>query len=91
VFDWLQPVRGELDLEAALGCIDPALHRSGSRAPVASEASVGTDDIRLFDAFHEAVHETSSLPASLLGPLNEAWTRLSEAYRPAPTEPSGGS
>ncbi len=91
VFDWLGPIHDELDRGRALGCIEPGLHRSGSRPPVSSEASVGTDDIRLFGAFHEAVHETSSLPASLLGPLNDAWRRLSASYgRPKP-EDDGGS
>ncbi len=76
VFDWI----GTGDPGPAKGVIDPALRRSPSMKPVPSEASVGTEEIRLFDAFYEAIHESSSIPKSLVEPLNATWKRLSEAH-----------
>lgn len=81
VFAWL----GTGDPDAARGVIDPSLRRSPSHPPVASEASVGTEEIRLFDAFYEAIHETSSIPRSLVGPLNDTWRRLAEQHGRRPT------
>ena len=74
VVDWV----GLGDVEAMVACIDPSLRRSPSRTPVASEAVVGTEDIALFDAFYEAIHEHSSIPKALVAPLNATWKRLSE-------------
>jgi hypothetical protein len=77
VFDWI----GVGDPEAALKAIEPELKRSDSRPPVASEAVVDSEHIRLFDDFYAAIHERSSVPKSLVPELNAAWTALMEQYQ----------
>ena len=76
VFDWL----GTGDPTLAQAVIDPNLRRSPSLAPVASEAAVGSEEIKLFDAFYDAIHADSSIPQSLVEPLNATWKRLSEIH-----------
>ena len=76
IFEWI----GTGDVNKALACIEPELHRAPNYEPVPSEREISDEDAALFDAFYNAIHEHAALPPDLLGPLNDTWARLSEEY-----------
>ncbi len=76
VFDWI----GTGDADAAIRTIEPDLKRSDSRPPVASEAVLNAEQVRLFDDFYTVIHERSSVPKSMVPALNATWQALTEQY-----------
>ncbi len=77
VFDWL----GAGDPDAATGVVDAGLRRSDDRPAVASEDALSDAHARLFDDFFAAIHDSSSLPKSLVPELNTAWQQLTTQHQ----------
>jgi len=76
VIGWL----GQGELEGALAAVNPDLHRSADRPAVASELAVDEATARVFDDLWATVHETSSIPQTLLPDLNSTWRTLQRAW-----------
>lgn len=73
VLGWL----GGGEVQAALGVIEPKLHRT---VPDASDPGLDPKVVEVFDELHAAIHETQRLSPALLERLNLTWQRLEEEY-----------